>query len=228
MTLWAPQQKAGEHACGRWASSPRRGPLSIWPLPVLLAQKPSMGGLGGKLGCGSQAPLPHSSGDAIRVPDSPLSGRTDLRHHPEVMTVSSPQAGGRPWPLSYGPLRGRGLSAGKTTWTGLMLRGLAAQGQWESGLREGHCPGSRAPQQIPCVRGACETLSEAQNTPLPLGACVQGGTGRSLGSVLTSPEMAHGPAATAREPAPLHWWAPRGGHACPSAAPAGWGTGGGS
>lgn len=110
----------------------------------------------------------------VCVPDSPLSGRTDLRHHPEVMTVSSPQTGGRPWPLSYRPLRGRGLSAGKTTWTGLMLRGLAARGQRESSLREGHCPSSRAPQQIPRVRGACETLSEAQNTPLPPGSLCAG------------------------------------------------------
>ena len=165
----------------------------------------------------------------VRVPDSPPSGGTDLRHHPAVMMVSSTQAGGGgPWLLSYGPLRGRGLGAGKTTWTGLKPRGLAAQGQRDSSLREGHCLGSRAPQQIPRVGGARGTLSKAQNTPLPLEACVQGSTRRSPRSALTSPETAHSPAATACEPAPLLWWAPRGGHACPSAAPAGRGAGGGS
>ena len=145
------------------ASSASLGPLSIRPPPVLLVQMPSMGCLDGELGCGSQALLPHSSCyTVVHVLDTPLSSRTDLRHHPAVMMVSSAQAGvGGPWPLSYGPLRGRGLGAGKTTWTGLKLRGLV------SGLREGHCPGSWAPQQIPRVSGARGTLSEAQNTPLP-------------------------------------------------------------
>lgn len=172
----------------------------------------------------------------VRVPDSPPSGGTDLRHHPAAIIVSSTQAGeggalATILRASKG-LRPRcrkdHLDRAQAKRPGRTPRGLAAQGQRDSSLQEGHCLGSRAPQQILRVGGACGTLSKAQNTPLPLEACVQGSTRRSPRSALTSPETAHSPAATAYEPAPLLWWAPRGGHACPSAAPAGRGVGGGS
>lgn len=97
----------------------------------------------------------------------------------------------------------------------------------DSSLQEGHCLGSRAHSKSSVLAEHVGLCPKLQNTPLPLEACVQGSTRRSPRSALTSPQTAHSPAATAYEPAPLLWWAPRGGHACPSAAPMGggrWGS----